>query len=83
VSSVDSRDTVSEILATRTRQDFVVSRVDQAKQLAKIDMAQSLVDRPRDLVPQNESFRHVGRPGRSIYRLTGRHKGVVAVTLAM
>jgi hypothetical protein len=59
VSFVDSRDTLSEILATCTQQDFVVSPVrverasglspDQAKQLAKIDMEPSLGDGPRDL----------------------------------
>jgi putative Mg2+ transporter-C (MgtC) family protein len=59
VSFFDSRDTLSEILATCTRQDFAVSRVrvertsefslDPAKQLAKIDMAPSLDDGPRDL----------------------------------
>jgi hypothetical protein len=59
VSFFDSRDTLSEILATCTRQDFAVSRVrvertsglspDHSRQLAKVDMAPSLDDGPRDL----------------------------------
>jgi putative Mg2+ transporter-C (MgtC) family protein len=59
VSFFDSRNTLSEILATCTRQDFAVSRVrvertsglspDQEKQVAKIDVAPILDDGPRDL----------------------------------
>ncbi len=58
VSFYDIRDTLSEILATCTRQDFVVSRVrvertselspDQAEQLANIDVGPALGDRSRD-----------------------------------
>ena len=59
VSFFDSRDTLSEILATCTRQDFAVSRVrvertselgpDQGKQPAKSEVGPDLGDSPRDL----------------------------------
>jgi hypothetical protein len=58
-SFFDSRDILSEILATCTRQDFAVSRVrvertselspDQAEQPAKRDVGPALGDGPRDL----------------------------------
>lgn len=59
VSFFDSRDTLSEILATCTRQDFAVSRVrvertselspDRANQPARPDAGPALGDSPSDL----------------------------------